>query len=971
MYMITTIKNTLSKQVLFVLGVFGLTLATIVTLFAYEGATPLRFATDEALAWHCESITATPSTVHAGEPVTIEWSFAADSGITVTIDQLPGEVFSGTSGSVVVYPTETTKYRAVAHKDGVQTTFDCCTEVTVLPPVDPCKDVDLHIDDEYSFTFTGPPALSHYEVTYCDGTKSGKVEDTWNDVETITLTKEIKKVSTKAGQCEKEQSRTCTPPENPKVPMCPFNSTDTVTVINLNGGKERNAATVIRSDQSEARSFITEPITLEAGTYTVYTSSWDGYPSRINVTQPNEKWNVEVLDTTNTVLGMVGSTTDIKDKVVEDQKDDTFTNALTLATDANKFSVVHAVYPDKSSANSVVPICVAFEKKPETPGPACQLDANPNEIDEGGFSTITWSSQNVSSVDITNIGTGLPVASSTIVSPATTTTYVGTFYGNDGTTKICEDTVTIRPPEPEPFCELFANPTTIEEGNTSILSWDSEYVNSVDITNIGTGLPVASSTIVSPATTTTYVGTFYADKETLTCEATITVVPPQVDPDPTCAMSISPSRVSRGGTATLTWTSTEIVSASIDQGIGNVAVNDSTNVTVNSNTTYTGTFIDDTQNTITCAASVSIKGGGGKCTNCGGDDDDDPEPSIVLGKTITKAGSFITLNQVPYTGFKAGPLLTTVFWLSVLLISVGIAYILTRYKPFARLQLAFSGESTAQTNIQIPVQRSVLSEVNELQTLNTDYSSTAYGDSPQRDQVSEIEEIAHSENILLSPEALRLIKKEVAEDELDTTAYLAELFAQVKSEFPREDGWILLSKERIESLINPSKETEEITPVATIEEDEIDERPFRVEKKQISVSDVGTRQNDVKPAQTQASTQTTSSTTNNVVSKFVDHLIGVQKKEAFDLLRNISTRGVDISTFMTLVVRQLDEVYKHRIEGTHNPTSEILQKTAQWSTDDFEVVLGILVECIDYSYSNNRIGTKIALAKAFEHFEKK
>jgi hypothetical protein len=109
---------------------------------------------------------------------------------------------------------------------------------------------------------------------------------------------------------------------------------------------------------------------------------------------------------------------------------------------------------------------------------------------------------------------------------------------------------------------------------------------------------------------------------------------------------------------------------------------------------------------------------------------------------------------------------------------------------------------------------------------------------------------------------------------------------------------------------------------------------------------------------------------NGVVSTFVRNLVEVKKKEEFDLLRNITSKGVGISTFIGMVVRQLDDVYKHKIEGNHNPNKELIEITSSWNDKDFETVLGILVECIDYSYSNDRIGTKIALAKAFEYFER-
>jgi rRNA maturation endonuclease Nob1 len=271
----------------------------------------------------------------------------------------------------------------------------------------------------------------------------------------------------------------------------------------------------------------------------------------------------------------------------------------------------------------------------------------------------------------------------------------------------------------------------------------------------------------------------------------------------------------------------------------------------------------------------------------------------------------------------------------------------------------------------------VLSPIQDTSTVvASDISSASVPN--QNNTVSEIEELAHKENILLSPEALRLIQSKVQETEEGSTQYLAEVIEKAKAEYPREDGWILLSKERAEALMGGTSNN---TPIAVENNEAVSdvevksdngaasEKPFRVEQKPLS------RTNTTHPSKATAPTGNLSASRNtpsqNLVSAFMGYLLHVQKKEAFDLMRNITTRGVDVATFITLVVRQLDEVYKNRIEGNRSPDQELVTKTDSWTNEDFEAVLGILVECIDYSYSNNRIGTKIALAKVFEHFENK
>jgi hypothetical protein len=653
--------------------------------------------------------------------------------------------------------------------------------------------------------------------------------------------------------------------------------------------------------------------------------------------------------------------------------------------------------------------------------PVCTMVAAPTAIVQGETSTLTWTSENTTHVDIPGVGTNLATSSSAVVSPATTTTYTGTFYGEDDTQITCQATITVTPPiVPAPTCALTANPTQVVLGGSSTLTWTSENTTRVDIPGVGTNLATSSSAVVSPATTTTYTGTFYGEDDTqITCQATITVT---LTPEPSCSLSANPTRVSQGGTATLTWSSTLMESAVIDQGIGAVATTGSRSVTVSNNTTYTGTFTDAEGATRTCTANISISTGGGSCINCDSDPkerDRDPDPTIILGKSITRPGSFITLDQIPYTGFEAGPVLTTVFWLAVLLLSAVIAYIVTVVRPVDRIKLTLerrfagtknhvvdespsyirSAEHTEKYSYQAPV---VLQQPKIAVAVASPFGSGS-------DTATEIEEMAHKEGILLSPEALRMIQSETETSGKSLSEYVTGVFDTVKSSYPREDGWILLSKERCEklrvqqthSLVDGSVEekrdmsvqpnTVQLSTQPQVEAT----RPFRVEQKQISKT-VDTQKNTqpvVQPiasdidtlitraaeqkVQVNSSTQAVNSQVNgspatqNVVATFIETLVQVQKKEAFDLLRNITTRGVDVAVFIGLVVRQLDDVYKQQIEGNRNPNSELVRKTASWTNDDFESVLGSLVECIDYSYSNNRIGTKVALAKIFEHFERK
>ncbi len=177
----------------------------IMALFMLEAA-PVRFATESALAWEC-TIEAVTEYSAEGTIVTLSWNAAADTD-SLTIEQLEGQVF-GRTGSVQTVIHEPTTFVAHTHVDYTDDTMSCAVHVEpATAPTNTCESVDLSIH-ETSFTWAGPPALSHYTAYFCDGTSSGKVEESWSDVETVEFNKQLSSVSGKGGQCSTTVERTC------------------------------------------------------------------------------------------------------------------------------------------------------------------------------------------------------------------------------------------------------------------------------------------------------------------------------------------------------------------------------------------------------------------------------------------------------------------------------------------------------------------------------------------------------------------------------------------------------------------------------------------------------------------------------------------------------------------------------------------------------------------------------------------
>jgi hypothetical protein len=153
-------------------------------------------------------------------------------------------------------------------------------------------------------------------------------------------------------------------------PECPYTSADG-TVIDFTDAR-------IYSSRG-AMNARTEPqaVNLPVGTYAVQLVAWDGYTDRVNVSQPNEQYKVVVTNDVN-VVAETNSTSDLEDRVATALFDAQVNSELEISSAGTYAYALHSVYPDKSSPNSLNPICAVFEKQdePEQPvAPECPLTA--------------------------------------------------------------------------------------------------------------------------------------------------------------------------------------------------------------------------------------------------------------------------------------------------------------------------------------------------------------------------------------------------------------------------------------------------------------------------------------------------------------------------------------------------------------------------------------------------------------------
>jgi YVTN family beta-propeller protein len=145
---------------------------------------------------------------------------------------------------------------------------------------------------------------------------------------------------------------------------------------------------------------------------------------------------------------------------------------------------------------------------------------------------------------------------------------------------------------------IWINPTSIASGGSAALQWNSSNTTSLSIDQ-GIGAVASSgSIIVSPAETTTYTITATDDQgRSVTGQATLTVFQP-----PTVSIAATPNPVIQGENVTISWTSTNADSVSID-AFGSVDTSGYSIEFPESTTTYT---ITATGPGGTATASVTV-----------------------------------------------------------------------------------------------------------------------------------------------------------------------------------------------------------------------------------------------------------------------------------------------------------------------------------------------------------------------------
>lgn len=190
--------------------------------------------------------------------------------------------------------------------------------------------------------------------------------------------------------------------------------------------------------------------------------------------------------------------------------------------------------------------------------PTAAIWANPATINAGASSLVTWRTTDATGATIN--GNRVALNGEMTVTPSTTSRYNLDAVGEGGRATAAT-TVTVLPVQATavgPTARIMANPSRIEVGQSSTVTWNTTNATSATIN----GDPVAlnGSMVVRPAATTRYDLVATGDGGRALASTTVEVY----SPSPTALISVSPRTITRGDCALLTWSSTNATNVTIN-----------------------------------------------------------------------------------------------------------------------------------------------------------------------------------------------------------------------------------------------------------------------------------------------------------------------------------------------------------------------------------------------------------------------
>ncbi|MEX2299321.1 MAG: OmpA family protein [Bryobacterales bacterium] len=227
-----------------------------------------------------------------------------------------------------------------------------------------------------------------------------------------------------------------------------------------------------------------------------------------------------------------------------------------------------------------------------------RFNVTPSQVEPGASVTISWEVEGADTVEITELGPVNPSGTSQVAVTQTTTF---TLTARNASREVSENlTVTVQGSAPR-ILRFNASPLTINEGQSSVISWETAGADQVTIDQIGS-VGTSGSATVSPAATTAYTITATNAFGSVSSTLSIDVVAPGM---PRILNFVaSPQEVLPGEQSVLTWEVENATSVSITD-LGTVDLAGTSTVTPEETRSYILTASNG-QGEVTATVTVTV-----------------------------------------------------------------------------------------------------------------------------------------------------------------------------------------------------------------------------------------------------------------------------------------------------------------------------------------------------------------------------
>ncbi len=584
-----------------------------------------------------------------------------------------------------------------------------------------------------------------------------------------------------------------------------------------------------------------------------------------------------------------------------------------------------------------VPVTVS-----EKPVPVCEFfTATPNSLPVGGGNVVfDWKTVSATSVSIAPTIGSVGLVGSSSLNVTTGTTFVMTVVDVDGAEVSCQAPVVVA--DPDPFtCEnnvsFTASDTSIVRGNNSLLTWSTTGVDTVSIGTIN-ATALSGSQSVAPSDDITYTLIATKGSDSVSCPVSVVVSSGGGgggSSSPRCDLTISDTKIKVGEEIRIKWDTSNASEVTLTDDRGKVLFTTDKYLASEKRQYFDGSIkLKTTRNT----EYTLLAERGSRDTECEVKVRVEDTTVVLQTRDQQPLVAGISLSQVPYTGFEAGPFMTMMFYALLIAWAFYVAYVISvRNRPalvpviissekdnnkaatkkvgeeFPDLFVASAAPIARPQTIpeNLPTQQSVVSSVSKVQ------SAVSNNHLATDEEVTDLENIAHTQQALLSSDAVRYFISTTS-NKAERTELLNKIVADAKKHYPLEDGWIVINESRMQNLC----ETCQVNNVAA---EKITFTPTVIPEGSGSLAEA--------------------IVTGNIVAAY--EMIG--NRPMFALADAAS---------------DLDSVYRNRRGGSEIVSELLTEETKKLSDEKVKNMIDALTGAIDGTYTDEASAVKMAIMKA-------